>query len=92
LSKLDEIVKKDYINRWSKLQFTGKEDDFVTLPIEDLAYLIDRCRKLEKVAEAAKGLQPISRECANDYEYEDKGFYYWEEKLLDALKALDEPK
>ncbi len=78
MSRLDEIEK-----RWRELYKTD-------LPNEDLPYLIDRCRNLEKVAAAAKVFDELF--------HDDMEKHWWcadmeEAKTLrNALKALDEPK
>jgi hypothetical protein len=39
-----------------------------------------------EIKEILINLLKVSRECANDYEYEEKGYYYWVEKAKEVIK------
>lgn len=74
MSKIDERL-----NEIAKNIDTAFYSTFDVNPDDDMCWLIDRCRKLEKVAEAARNV--------DKYFIENKdGFLTWE--INKALKAL----
>jgi hypothetical protein len=68
-----DYLRKESAKQWLQLTELSEQNGFLE-------------EKNKELKEVLSNLLRVSRECADDYEYGEEGYYYWVEQARELLK------